>query len=150
MTAWHEHQPNRELLERLRESLVDRGRLLVFLGAGLSFGAARVGGRARFDNDKYRWPPFDPPWHGLHPGDDDLPLPSWPWLIGRMHRRLLHHTDLLTTTRCMSSSRRKVRSIVRNCFARVLAKRTTASSCRSSLTFVGTSSFSRRRATMRY
>lgn len=63
---------------------------MVFLGAGLSFGAARLHGRSSFDYDRYdRWWPRDFPFDGLTPDDDDLPLPSWPWLINRMCREIM-------------------------------------------------------------
>lgn len=65
------------------------GRLLVFLGAGLSYGAARLNGRADFDYHKYdRWWPHDFPFDPLVAGDDDLPLPSWPQLVNRMCREI--------------------------------------------------------------
>jgi len=84
--TWHEDPANVILLERLRELVADRGRLLVFLGAGLSFGAARLNSRARFDYDQRSpWWPGEP---HLIPDDDGLPLPSWPWLVNRMHEEL--------------------------------------------------------------
>jgi hypothetical protein len=42
MTAWHDDPGNVDLLHRLRAVIDGQGRLLVFLGAGLSFGAARI------------------------------------------------------------------------------------------------------------
>ncbi|MGX1778543.1 SIR2 family NAD-dependent protein deacylase [Nocardia brasiliensis] len=83
MTAWHKNPGNAALLNRLRSVISARGRLLVFLGAGLSFGAARLQSRARFDYDRYahQWPDDFP---GITPDDDGLPLPSWPWLVNRM------------------------------------------------------------------
>jgi len=83
---WHEDPANAILLERLREMVADRGRLLVFLGAGLSFGAARLNSRARFDYDQR--PPWWPGEPRLIPDDDGLPLPSWPWLVNRMFEEL--------------------------------------------------------------
>lgn len=63
---------------------------MVFLGAGLSFGAARLQSRASFDYDRYdRWWPHDFPFADLTPDDDGLPLPSWPWLINRMCREIV-------------------------------------------------------------
>lgn len=89
MTVWHEDDANRGLLHRLRSALSDGGRLLIFLGAGLSFGAARQQGRARFDYDRYdRWWPHDFPHGEITPEDDGLPLPSWPWLVNRMYREI--------------------------------------------------------------
>ncbi len=74
--TWHEDPSNAGLVERLRVLITDQGRLLVFLGAGLSFGAARLNSRARFDYDhieRRRWWPDEP---RLNPDDDGLPLPS--------------------------------------------------------------------------
>lgn len=85
--AWHADPANAVLLQRLRTLAADRGRLLVFLGAGLSFGAARLYGRARFDYDHpEQWWPDAP---RLIPDDDGLPLPSWPWLVSRMYEEML-------------------------------------------------------------
>ena len=93
MTAWHEDPLNTRLIDQLRAALDDDGRLLVFLGSGLSFGAARVGGRARFDYEKYdRWRPFDFPPVDHWPDDDGLPMPSWPMLVSRMCRDVALHT----------------------------------------------------------
>lgn len=90
--TWYEDAGNATLLHRLRSVVEDNGRLLIFLGAGLSFGAARLQGRARFDYDRYdRWWPMDFPHGGLTPDDDDLPLPSWPWLVSRMYREIVIH-----------------------------------------------------------
>jgi hypothetical protein len=86
---WHESTANAAFIHRLRGLLAGRGRLLVFLGAGLSFGAARLQGRARFDYERYdRWWPGDFPFADLMPHDDGLPLPSWPQLINRMCREI--------------------------------------------------------------
>lgn len=84
--TWHDDPTNTILLDRLRELVANRGRLLLFLGAGLSFGAARLNGRAQFDYDQRRpWWPDEP---RLSPKDDGLPMPSWPWLVSRMHEEL--------------------------------------------------------------
>jgi hypothetical protein len=108
VAGWSDDALNREHVERLRASLEDGGRVLVFLGAGLSFGSARLTGRARFDNEHwgadpggpgYRrrpddfpygldWGPPFPPYQEIALDDDGLPLPSWPWLISRMRREL--------------------------------------------------------------
>lgn len=94
MTSWHENPGNAAHLHRLRSVISAKGRLLVFLGAGLSFGAARLQSRTRFDYDRY-----DPLWphdflHGdITPDDDGLPLPSWPWLVNRMWREMSSHTS---------------------------------------------------------
>ncbi|WP_165839825.1 SIR2 family NAD-dependent protein deacylase [Mycobacterium montefiorense] len=87
MTIWHEDPGNAALVQRLRDAIADGGRLMVFLGAGLSFGAARLQSRATFDYDRYGpWWPHDLPFDGPAPDDDGLPLPSWPWLTSRMCR----------------------------------------------------------------
>ncbi|MDX5970204.1 SIR2 family protein [Rhodococcus opacus] len=71
-----------------------QGRLMVFLGAGLSFGGPRLQSRARFDYDRYDpWWPRDFPTGDLTPDDDGLPLPSWPWLVNRMYREILSQTS---------------------------------------------------------
>lgn len=89
MTVWHENAANAALLHRLRGVISAKGRLLVFLGAGLSFGAARLQSRARFDYDRYDpWWPHDFPHGDITPEDDGLPLPSWPWLVNRMWREM--------------------------------------------------------------
>ncbi len=86
---WHEDLSNAALLHRLR-GVVAEGRLLVFLGAGLSFGAARLNSRAQFDYQKYdRWWRHEFPFTDLVPDDDGLPLPSWPQLINRMCREIV-------------------------------------------------------------
>ena len=92
MTAWHHDPANAQLVHRLRNVVAGQGRLLVFLGAGLSFGSARLNGRATFDYDHYdRWWPHDFPHIDLVPDDDGLPLPSWPWLVNRMCREIMIH-----------------------------------------------------------
>ncbi len=70
---WYEDALNQEHVNRLREKLTVKGRILAFLGAGLSFGAARLSAKAGFEN---------------HSRDDELPLPSWPQLISRMRTRV--------------------------------------------------------------
>lgn len=108
VARWLDHALNRHHVERLRANLGDAGRVLVFLGAGLSFGSARLTGRARFDDEQwgadpggpgYRRRPYDfpdrpdwgppfPPYQEIALDDDGLPVPSWPWLISRMRREL--------------------------------------------------------------
>ena len=93
MTAWHDDPANAQLVHRLRNVVAGKGRLLVFLGAGLSFGAARLNARATFDYDHYdRWWPHDFPHVDFVPDDDGLPLPSWPWLVSRMCREIMVHS----------------------------------------------------------
>lgn len=94
MTVWHDDPANAQLVHRLRKVVSERGGLLVFLGAGLSFGAARLNGRITFDYDHYdRMWPHDFRHLDLVADDDGLPLPSWPWLISRMCREILSHSS---------------------------------------------------------
>jgi SIR2-like domain len=94
MTAWHQDAGNRQLIGRLRDVAAAHGGLLVFLGAGMSFGAARLNSRATFDYDHYdRWWHHDFPHVDLAPDDDGLPLPSWPWLVSRMYREIMVHSS---------------------------------------------------------
>lgn len=63
-------------IQQLRERIAsDAGSLMVFLGAGLSFGVGRVLGRAGFET---------PP-----PLADESRFPSWPLLIDRMRTMLI-------------------------------------------------------------
>jgi hypothetical protein len=113
MNHWHEDGLNADRVGQLRASILEDGRVLVFLGAGLSFGAARLSGRAQFDNEfwgsdpggpGYRQPkrpypnqdlgppfPPNPPYQEVALDDDGMPLPSWPWLISRMRAELKHY-----------------------------------------------------------
>lgn len=88
MVTWSQDPGNMQLVRRLQEGLAQGGRVLVFLGAGLSFGAARLGGRAQFDYPPRPWWPHDVP--DQYPDDDELPLPSWPWLVRRMCREVMN------------------------------------------------------------
>src|SRR5487761_2645025 len=93
MTTWHRDPANAQLVLRPRNVVAGQSRLLVFLGAGLSFGAARLNGRDTFDYDHYdRWWPHDFPHVDFVPDDDGLPLPSWPWLVSRMCREIMVHS----------------------------------------------------------
>lgn len=84
---WYADASNAAFLHRLQSVIAGQGRLLVFLGAGLSFGAARLNSRAQFDYHKHdRWWPHDFPFAPLTLDDDDLPLPDWPMLVNRMCR----------------------------------------------------------------
>jgi len=97
--GWIEDPLNREHLTALSGALADSGRVLIFLGAGLSFGAARSGGRSRFDNDWMKdmtggkgEPPKRAP-GTMDWSDDGEPLPSWTWLISRMQARLINRVS---------------------------------------------------------
>ncbi len=70
---WYNDDLNQEHINALKEKLTDKTRVLAFLGAGLSFGAARLSAKAGFEN---------------HSRDDELPLPSWPQLVSRMRTRV--------------------------------------------------------------
>jgi hypothetical protein len=81
-------------MHRLRGALDADGRVLIFIGAGLSFGGARLNARARFDYHQYEpWWPHDLPHEGLLRDDDGLPMPDWPTLVGRMCREIAVHSD---------------------------------------------------------
>ncbi|MBW0016496.1 MAG: SIR2 family protein [Mycobacterium sp.] len=87
---WHEEPANADFVRRLRKVINGPGRLLVFLGAGLSFGAARLHGRTQFDYHRYdHWWSHDFPFTPLTPDDDGLPLPDWPMLVNRMCRETM-------------------------------------------------------------
>jgi hypothetical protein len=61
---------------------------LVFLGSGLSYGAARNGRRGFFDLDNGSIP--DPAYGG---DDDGHPMPTWPQLVGRMRSKLRNRAE---------------------------------------------------------
>jgi hypothetical protein len=94
MGRWVENGLNQEHMRNLRRALGGGGRVMVFLGAGLSFGAARFGGRAQFDNEQWGPPKKEddgeqpPSPYEIARDDDGLPLPSWAWLLSRMRKRL--------------------------------------------------------------
>lgn len=93
MSGWYEDASNVALLHRLRGVIAGNGRLLIFLGAGLSFGAARFQSRTRFDYDRYdRWWPRDLPFGDITSDDDGLPLPDWSQLTNRMCREIVTHS----------------------------------------------------------
>lgn len=73
--AGTDQDPSAEAIERLRVRLAnDAGAVMIFLGAGLSFGVGRALGRGAFETP----PPLD-----------DARFPSWPLLIDRMRERLV-------------------------------------------------------------
>lgn len=72
--SWLSQPSNRLYVEHLRAKVAeDNTGLIVFLGAGLSFGAARIRGRFDFEGDGF---------------DDGGPFPSWDSLVARMHHEL--------------------------------------------------------------
>jgi hypothetical protein len=93
---WLRSPGNRANVERLRSRLAsDDGRVILFLGAGLSFGASR-GGRKRLA-ERDRWgqlrhhdgdhgPDGEPP--EVITNDDDKPFPTWSRLKSRMRAQL--------------------------------------------------------------
>jgi len=90
---WHRDISNAALLHRLREAMGGSGRLLIFLGAGLSYGASRFTSRTQFDYHQYdRWWSHDFPLAPLVDDDDGLPLPSWPLLVNRMCRETVENS----------------------------------------------------------
>jgi hypothetical protein len=79
---WIDQGLNRAHVTKLRDHLIgDETGIVVFLGAGLSFGASRS--RGRYDLDKW----------GYH--DDGMPFPSWDNLIQRMKNHLKKLPDLM-------------------------------------------------------
>jgi hypothetical protein len=111
--TWEDDEHNLRLLGELREAIADNGRVLVFLGAGVSFGAARRGQRGAFDTGAWVFeaiersrdkklrekrppgrvgkpPPPRPPTMRVLSRDDGQPLPSWKLLISRMRRELAY------------------------------------------------------------
>lgn len=94
---WYDDGLNAVHMSALARMTREERRLLIFLGAGLSFGAARLKGRAVFDDNDGRHdmgrakraappPPATPDSRAWD--DDGKPLPSWTWLISRMHQQL--------------------------------------------------------------
>jgi hypothetical protein len=78
--GWLSQPSNRLHVEDLRAKIAaDSSGLIVFLGAGLSFGAARTRGRFDLEGD------------GFHDGG---PFPSWDGLIARMLQELRGLADL--------------------------------------------------------
>jgi hypothetical protein len=78
--GWLGQPSNRLHVEDLRAKIAaDTSGLIVFLGAGLSFGAARTRGRFDFEGDGF---------------DDGGPFPSWDGLIARMLQELRGLQDL--------------------------------------------------------
>lgn len=78
--GWLGQPSNRLYVEDLRTKIAaDNSGLIVFLGAGLSFGAARTRGRFDFEGDVF---------------DDGGPFPSWDGLIARMLHELRGLPDL--------------------------------------------------------
>jgi hypothetical protein len=76
-TPWYERPDNARLVDELRDALSGDVDLLIFLGAGLSYGVGR--GRAAFEVGEW---------------DDGNRFPSWPGLVRRMHARLLALPEL--------------------------------------------------------
>ena len=89
---WLEKLANQHHVEVLRDRIAtNRGRVLLFLGAGVSFGASRLGRKSLADYDK---------WDLKHIGgenndyieviinDDGQPFPTWSRLKSRMRKGL--------------------------------------------------------------
>jgi SIR2-like domain len=70
-TPWYERSENKRLINELRERIGEETNVLIFLGAGLSYGVDR--GRAAFEVYEY---------------EDNRRFPSWRQLIRRMLARL--------------------------------------------------------------
>lgn len=89
---WLERPGNRDHVEVLRDRLAsNKGRAVLFLGAGLSFGASRLGRKSLSDEDKW-----DTKYIGGEEdqvmeviiNDDGQPFPTWSRLKSRMRKRL--------------------------------------------------------------
>src|SRR5438105_451344 len=89
---WLERQGNHDHVEVLRDRLgSNKGRAVLFLGAGLSFGASRLGRKSLSDEDKW-----DTKYIGGEEdkvmeviiNDDGQPFPTWSRLKSRMRKRL--------------------------------------------------------------
>jgi hypothetical protein len=79
---WLIDEPDGEHVDNLRMQIAkDRASVLIFLGAGLSFGVGRYLGRASFERPS-SW--------------DDERFPSWPDLIDRLKRELVAGADKAT------------------------------------------------------
>ena len=73
---WLDQEPNLQRVKELRERLsTDDAQILIFLGAGLSFGAARQRGGFEHEGEY----------------DDGRNFPGWKTLVNRMKRELLDH-----------------------------------------------------------
>jgi hypothetical protein len=73
---WLDQEPNLQRVNELRERLsTDDAQVLIFLGAGLSFGAARQRGGFEYEGEY----------------DDGRNFPGWKTLVNRMKRELLGH-----------------------------------------------------------
>lgn len=87
---WLNRHGNRAYVDTLRSRIAnDRGRVVLFLGAGVSFGASRLGRKSLADSDRWGIVTF-----GTEQSmetivnDDDQPFPTWPRLKSRMRRGL--------------------------------------------------------------
>lgn len=68
---WYQREENARFIEDIKAAVQEGADLLVFLGAGLSYGVGR--GRGGLDVSGF---------------DDGQRFPSWPGLLARMHQRL--------------------------------------------------------------
>ncbi len=89
---WVEKPANREHVLRVRERIArGDGRVILFLGAGMSFGASRRGRKGLAERD--HWGTVDHGGEGsdqieLILNDDQEPFPTWSRLKSRMRQRL--------------------------------------------------------------
>jgi hypothetical protein len=96
--AWFEHGANRTYIERLRTLMAARGdgRIVVFLGAGLSFGASRRGRKGLAERDVWgqlnRSGDDQSDEHRAEViiNDDNEPFPTWSRLKSRMRLELVN------------------------------------------------------------
>jgi hypothetical protein len=89
---WLDHPANQDHVDVLRDRIaLNKGRVVLFLGAGVSFGASRLGRKSLADYDKW-----DLKQIGGETGayievivnDDGKPFPTWPRLKSRMRKGL--------------------------------------------------------------
>jgi len=76
---WLDDEPNLQRVKEIQEQLeTDNSQVLIFLGAGLSFGAARPRGGFEYEGEQEDY-------------DDGSNFPGWKTLVNRMKRALLIH-----------------------------------------------------------
>jgi len=96
---WLDDVANKSHVQVLRERVgTNKGRIVLFLGAGVSFGASRLGRKSLSDHDKWdlKHTGGDPDsYMEIIVNDDDQPFPTWPRLKSRMRKglALAHELD---------------------------------------------------------
>lgn len=97
---WLDRYANRPHVELLRSRLSsDDGRIILFLGAGLSFGASRLGRKSLSEPDvwgrlgSHKGGENDPKSPEVIINDDNAPFPTWSRLKSRMRAQLAKLSD---------------------------------------------------------